>query len=250
MNRLPPEVIALCAASVSGGDPRPTVSLTHVCRCWRRKAITSSPRNWGWIGSEWKRLVPLCLERAGVVPLDVDITVLDIKDDEIFLKAFLPHISKIAYLSLSGYSSIEGVADNLPGLFAPPMLDLASLELEQDEEPTESFPSSETPTHPLFQNVSKLKSLHLTRTPLYPALASITSLTELKLVGYTTPFHLGKFTRFLHSNPDLELVILDIQFIEAPARVRPTTIVSLARLRQFTFTCARASDAKGLISSI
>ena len=231
MNRLLPGVIALCAAFVSDGDPRLTVSLTHVCRCWRRKAITSSPRNWGWIGSKWKRLVPLCLERAGVVPLDVDITVSDIKDDEIFLNAFLPHISKIAYLSLSGYSSIQDVADNLPGFFASPMLDLISLELEQDEEPTESFPSSEIPTHPLFQNVSKLKSLYLTRTPLYPALANITSLTELKLVGYTTPFHFGKFIRFLRSNPDLELITLDIQFVEAPAWVRPARIVSFARLR-------------------
>ena len=74
VNRVPPEVITLCAAFVSPTDPRPIVPLTHVCRYWRN-AITSSPRNWASIGSGWRRLAPLCLERAGVVPLTVEINV-------------------------------------------------------------------------------------------------------------------------------------------------------------------------------
>jgi len=250
VNRLPPEVIALCATFVSHDDPRPIVPLTHVCRYWR-KAITSSPRNWASISTGWKRLVPLCLERAGAVNLAVNITVSDIKGDEILLKALLPHVSRISHLSLAGYSSIEGVADNLPGFFTSPMPNLTSLELEQPTQPTETFPPNETPAPPLFQNVSKLKSLHLTRTPLYPAVFSIASLVELKLVGYTTPFHFAKFTGFLDSNPDLELIVLDIQFARHLfSFLTHARIATLARLRKLSFTCADASDAKRLISSI
>ena len=249
MNRLPPEVIALCATFVSPTDPRPTIPLTHVCRYWR-KAIISSPRNWASMDSGWKRLVPLCLERAGAVPLTVNITVSDIKGDKNFLRAPLPHIPRISHLSLAGYSSIEGVARDLPGFFATPMFSPTSLELEQIEEPSELFPSNETPTHPLFQNVSKLKSIHFTRTPLYPAMSNIRSLVELKLVGYITPFQFGKFIGFLRSNPDLELVVLDIRFDGTPAWIFPTRVISLARLRRLSLTCARATDAKGLISCI
>jgi len=236
-------VIALCATFVSHDDPRPIVPLTHVCRYWRR-AITSSPRNWASISIGWKRLVPLCLERAGAVNLTVNITVSEIGGT--FLKALSPHVSRISHLSLTGYSSIEEAAD-IP---ASPMPNLTSLELEQTTQPAKSFPSNETPAPPLFQNVSKLKSLRLTRIPLYPAVFSITSLVELKLVGYTTPFHFGKFIRFLRSNPDLEVIVLDIQFVEGPAWIFPARVLSLARLRQLSFTCARAIDSKGLISSI
>ena len=249
VNRLPPEVIALCASFVSHTDPRPIVSLTHVCRYWR-KAITSSPRNWTSIGSEWPQLVPLCLERTGVAPLTIDITVSDTEWDTIFLDALLPHTSRIAHLTLTGYPSIEVLANVIPSFFASTIHTLTSLKLQQSAEPLEPFPASAPPTFPLSWGLSKLKSLCLTRTPLYPALRSITSLVELKLVGYTTPFQFGKFIGFLRSNPDLELVVLDIQFVETPASVFTSRIVPLVCLRQLSFTCAHAIDAKGLISSI
>jgi len=249
VNRLPPEVIALCATFISPTDPRPIISLTHVCRYWR-KAITSSPRNWASIGSGWKRLAPLCLERAGVVPLTVNITVSDITGGGMFLQVLLPHVSKISRLSLTGYPSVEKVADDLPDFFASPILNLTSLELEQTGEPAQSFPSNETSAPPIFHHVSRLKSLCLTRTPLYPSLTSVRSLVELKLVGYTTPFPFGKFIGLLRLNSTLELVVLDTQFVEVPARVLPAMTVSLARLRRLSFTCAHAIDATTLISSI
>ena len=249
VNRLFPEIIALCATFVSPTDPRPIISLTHVCRYWR-KAITSSPRNWASIGNGWKRLAPLCLERSGVVPLTVNITVSAIKGDKDFLQALLPHTSRISHLSLTGYPSIEEVADDLPDFFASPILNLTSLELEQTGEPAESFPSNEIPAPPLFQHVSKLKSLRLTRTPLYPSLISIRSLVELELVGYTTPFPFGKFIGFLRLNSTLELVVLDTQFVDVPAWIFPARVVSLSHLRQLSFTCAHPIDAKALISSI
>ena len=249
MNRLPPEVIALCATFISPADPRPTISLTHVCRYWRQ-AITSGPRNWASIGSGWKRLAPLCLERAGVVPLTANIKVSEVKGDEIFLHALIAHVSKISHLSMTGYPSIETVADDLPNFFTSPILNLTSLELEQTGEPEQSFPSNETPAPPVFQHVSKLKSLHLTRTPLYPSLTSVRSLVDLKLCGYTTPFPFGRFIEFLRLNSTLERVVLDVQFVEGPAWISPARVVSLARLRQLSFTCAHAIDAQTLISSI
>ena len=249
VNRLFPEIIALCATFVSDADPKPIVSLTHVCRYWRR-AIVSNPRNWAAIGSGWKRLVPLCLERAGAVHLNVSISVSDIRGDEDFLQALLPHTSRISHLSLTGYSSIERVADDLPGFFTSPMSNLTSLELEQIEAPTESFPSDETPAPPLFRDVSKLKSLYSTRTPLYPTVFNITSLVELKLVGYTGTLHFRKFIKFLHLNPSLETVTLDLQFAEGSVRIVPDRTVSLPQLRQLAFTCASAADTRGLLSCV
>ena len=249
VNRLPPEVITLCAAFVSDIDPKSTVLLTHVCRYWR-KTIASNPRNWASMSNRWKRLIPLCLERAGEVPLSVDIKVSDMKGDKISLQALLPHVSRISHLSLTEYSSIEGVADDLPGLFVSPMLNLTSMELEQIDESTEPLPPNGAPAPPLFQNVSKLKSLHLTRTPLYPAVFSITSLVELKLVGYTIPFHFGEFIELLHSNQNLELAILELQFTEGSVEISPERKVSLPQLRRLEFTCGSAADARGLLSYV
>ena len=249
INRLHPEVIALCATFISDADPKPIVPLTHVCRYWRR-AITSSPRNWASIGSGWKGLVPLCLERAGAVPLTVDINVSHIKRNEVFHQALLPHIHRITHLSLKGYSLIEDVANDPAGLFASPMPNLTSLELEQTKEPAESLPSDELPVPPLLQDTSKLKSLHLTQTPLYPPVFSITSLVELKLVGYTTPLRFEKLIEFLHSNPDLELVVLDLQFAEGLVQTSPERKVSLLQLRLLEFTCGNAKDARRLLSCV
>jgi hypothetical protein len=165
----------------------------------------------------------LCLERAGAVPLAIDITISDIKGDVDFLQALPPHVSRISRVPLTGHSFIEGVADDLPGFFASPMLDLTSLEL---------------------------KSLYLTRKPLYPALTNITFLVELKLVEHTTPFHFGNFCVFLRSNSNLEIIVLDIQFAEAPAWVSPTRSIPLAHLRRLSFTCDLATDAKDFISCI
>jgi len=249
INRLFPEIIALCAAFVSDTDPKPIVSLTHVCRYWRR-AITSSPRNWASIGSGWKRLVPLCLGRAGAIPLTVSILVSGINWDRAFLQTILPHTSRISHLSLVGYSSIETVADDLPGFFDSPMSSLTSLELEQTEEPTESFPSNVTPAPLLFQSVSKLKSLCLTRTPLYPALFNTASLVELKLVGYAGTLHFWGFIEFLQSNPNLQIVTLDLQFAEGSVRVVPERTASLPQLRHLAFTCGSAADARRLFSCV
>ena len=247
VNRLHPEVIALCAVFVSDTDPKPIIPLTHVCRYWRR-AITSSPRNWASIGSGWKRLAPLCVKRSAAVPLSVKISVSDIKGDEGFLRTLIPHASRISGLSLTGYSSIESVADDLPGFFTSPMPPLTSLELEQTDQPAEAFPSNEASTPPLFRNLSKLRSLHLIRTPLYPTVFSITSLVELKLVDYTAPFYFGEFIGFLHSNPNLELVILGFQFSVTSMSFSSRRKISLPQLRRLVFTCGSATDARMLLS--
>jgi len=249
VNRLPPEVIALCATFVSNTDPRPIVSLTHVCRYWH-KVITSSPRNWASIGSEWRRLVPLCLERASEVPLTVNINVSDIKGDKIFLDAILPHTSRIAHLSLTGYRSVKAVANVIPTFFTSPMHNLISLELQQRSKPVELFPSEAPPVLPIPWKLSRLTSLRLTQTPLYPALTSITSLVELDLVGYTTPFNFRKFTSFLSSNQDLQIITLDIQFEDNSPWVRSAGTVSLPRLCYLSFTCADPIDARALFSSL
>jgi len=130
------------------------------------------------------------------------------------------------------------------------MPNLSSLALRQAEEPTELFPTNESPIPPVFQNVSKLKSLCLTLTPIYPALFNITSLVELKLIGYTCPFHFGTFVGFLASNSNLETVVLDVKFVDGSVWTVPARMVSLARLRHLAITCANPTDTKGLFSFI
>ena len=250
MNRLPSEVLASCATFVSDTDPRQIVSLTHVCRYWR-KSISSDPRSWASISTGWRRLVPLCLERAGAVPLAVDIAVSDIGDGGGFLEPLLPHTSRIDHLCLTGYTSIEAMANDLPGFFDSAMPNLTSLELQQATEPTNLFPPIEASVPPVFQNVAKLESLCLTRTPLYSTLFSIASLKELKLIGYKNLFNFGTFIGLLRSNIDLERVVLDIQFVADSVRIpRGRITVPLSRLQHLSITCSRPIDSKGLLSYI
>jgi len=195
-------------------------------------------------------LVPLCLERSGAVPLTVDITVSDIKNDGNFLELLIPHISKVGRLRIAGYSSIEAVENNLSGLFASKMPSLSSLELQQDAEPASGFTFNKVTTPPIFQNVSKLKSLRLTRAPIYPALFNITSLKELKLLGYANPLDFETFIQFLRSNLSLESAVLEIQFGADSVEVELARKVSLSRLQHLSISCSKEIDSRRLLSSI
>ena len=196
-------------------------------------------------------MAPLCLERAGAVPLAVDILVPDIKNSEDFANSLLPHASRVGHLCLIGFSSIDTVTNDLPGFFDAPMPNIFSLELQQTEEPVGLFLSAEAPAPPVFQNISRLKSLSLTRTPLHPTLFSIPSLRELKLLGYTSPFDFGTLMGFLRFNISLESLVLDVRFdansVEA-ALGGPK--VPLTRLRDISITCSKAIDSRGLLSCI
>ena len=155
-------------------------------------------------------------------------------------------------MSLTGCSSVETVANAVPDFFPSTIHTLTSLELQQTIHPVELFPSGTLPVFQISWKLPKLKSLRLTRIPLYPALASVTSLVELKLVGYTTPFNFGKFIEFLRSNPNLELIILDIQLVEHPVPVwiSPLRVISFPHLRHLSITSNNPTDARGLISSV
>ena len=248
-NSLPPELLTHCATLVSDTDPRPIITMTHVCRYWRN-AISANPRNWASLSRGWKRLAPLCLQRAQEAPLVIDIAVSDDKEERDFLKSLLPNVLRIGSLRLTKYSSVEAVAGDLPGFFNSPMPNLVSLELQQLVSPAQVFPSNGTSTPPVFQNVRALKSLRLTRTPIYRTLFNISSLVELKLSGYTTPFDFETFVQFLNSNTGLQFIELDIQFVVGSVRTTPAQEVPLRHLRHLSITCSRPIDSKGLLSSI
>jgi len=127
------------------------------------------------------------------------------------------------------------------------MSNLISLDLKEISSAGEFFPSNDIPAPPLFQDVSKLKSLHLTRVPIYPVLYNIPSLVELELVGYTIPF--GKFIGFLDSNATLESIALSLGFVKASVWTVPERMVSLPRLRRFVLTCD-ATGSRGLFSCL
>ena len=180
--------------------------------------------------------------------MTVKISVSDIKGREDFLQALLPHVSRISNLSIIGYPFIENVADNLPGFFTSPMPNLSSLKLKQTMQPADPFPSNETPAPPVFRDVLRLKSLHLTRVPLYPTLSNIPSLAELKLTDYTIPF--GGFIGFLESNLALGIINLSLGFAKGSVSTLPNRTVSLPRLRHLALTCDNAIDSRGLLSCL
>ena len=180
----------------------------------------------------------------------MNITVPDARRSKEFLKLLPPQTSRVASLRLTGFPFVEAVAAALPGLFSSPMSNLISLELEQTMEPVESSPLDQVDVPLIFQNVAKLESLRLTRTPLYPAVYKITSLKELELLGYTSPFHFGTLVGFLDSNPKLELVVLDIQFATGSVETAPARKVTLPHLQRLSITCCNAVDSKGLLSCI
>lgn len=225
------------------------VTLTHVCQYWRR-AIISSPGSWTSIDSNRKKLAPLFLECSGAASLSADISVegVDFEEDEDFMRALLPHVPRISNLSLYGFQPIEDLETHLPSFFASPMPNLTSLKLEQEEESTDPFPPEGVPTPQLFQNVSKLKSLHLTGVPLYPVLRNIKSLAELTLVSDTFPFQ--EFLGFLESNPNLEILDLDVLFANTPALATPERLISFPRLRRLTLRCGDATSTRALLSCL
>lgn len=128
------------------------------------------------------------------------------------------------------------------------MHDLLSLELQQSFQPIELFPSRLSPAFLASWNLSKLTSLHLTQSPLYPAITSVTSLVDLKLDGYATPFRFSDFIAFLGANPNLQSIVLDVKFDES--KLVLSCSVTLPRLRRLSLTCAVPFDAEVLISSI
>ena len=174
-------------------------------------------------------MIPLCLERSGMAPLTVDISESVIGEGWDSLQPLLPHVSRISDLSLTGHSPMKDVADKLPGFFSP-MPNLTSLKLEQTVKTVGSFPPNGIPIPPLFQNVSKLKTLHLTRAPLYPPLLNVSSLVELNLIDYIIPF--GSFIGFLESNIALEIIILKLGFIKDSVLTSPERMVSLPRISE------------------
>ena len=214
INRLPPEIIALCAAFVPRADPRPIFSLTHVCRYWRG-AITSNPGCWTLIGSGWKLLVPLCLERAGIAPLTVDMSMRGLKRK--FVQALLPHVTRISGLSLTDCTSLK----HMETILSSPMLNPTSLMLEAPE----------------------LAEIHL-----YPVLSNIKYLVELKLVQYKISFE--EFIGFLESNTYLEILELAIQFTGIPVLTALERGVLLPQLRHLALTCDDPIDARALLSSL
>ena len=120
------------------------------------------------------------------------------------------------------------------------MFNLISLKLKQDRELTKSFPSSQVHSPPLLQNVPKLKSLHMTRVPIYPILFGIKSLVDLKLVDYKLPFQ--KFVGFLESNLNLEVVELSIEFSRIPALItRERGVINVEVHQVDRNSCALAS---------
>ena len=219
-NRLPPEIIALCVDFLPRTNPKPIVSLTHVCRYWR-KTIISSPRNWTLIGSGWKRLAPLCLERSGALaPLTVSVSTLE--QDKAFLQLLLPHLSRISGLSLTGgsWTPAEKVANMLVKFFTSPMINLTSL---------------------------KLRSLEASPASIFSLLSGIKTLVELKLTGSEVIFQ--HFIGFLESNPNLKAIEFSFEFSEVPSTA-PKRLVSLPRLRRLKLTCSEATDARMLLSCL
>lgn len=154
----------------------------------------------------WKQSVPLCPERDGVVQLAV-------KEDMGFFSASHPHISGATDLSSTGLSSVRAMANDLPGLSASLTPNSDSLELRQAQE--QLYYSQ--PTDPPCQNVSKLKSLRLTRqTPVHPPIFQHRIPHRAKAGRVINPVNFGTFVGFLLPTAALKL----LSWISGSSKVR------------------------------
>jgi len=109
--RLPPEMLISIFVHLSRPKPglfgrkalhfvRDLVSVTHVCRSWRRVA-TTAPELWVWITMTNPKAVKVFLERSGAFPLKVDILPgYKAEVDNLLLRAVIPHTHRFRQLSV------------------------------------------------------------------------------------------------------------------------------------------------------
>jgi hypothetical protein len=210
IQQLPPDVIIEIATYLDpracGGDYQPLMAMSQTCRYWR-ETLTSNPASWHFISSEYMDVVPLCLDRSGSYPLEVELST-----DTMFyntIRHIGPHVDRLATLRCR---LEEANAVSLQTLF---QLDhspnLHTLSIRTDRAPTVDPQAIEMAL--VSGDMPSLRTLELLPFPVIPQFVEFKHLTNLRLdVIYST---LTNVLDLLAANPLLEKVRLLGNFEES-----------------------------------
>ena len=246
MNRLPPEILSRIVRFTGeyAVDARSIIPLTHVCRYWR-ESIISTPGNWTLISSEWIRLTELSLERCQAIPLELWLSMRQVRENSNFSALITPYMENTRTLHVHCISTIGELAQALPN-FPQSMPNLRSLSFSSDL----VHAHQDVSTDPFGQLPFALTHLSLTSIPLYPSFRRLTTLTNLSIHNHHFDLHLDTLLDFLEANRALEHVNLNVRLTRPAFRGsrRPLGIVN--NLRSLSIRSTSAAEINAFISKI
>lgn len=210
VQQLPPDVIIEIASYLKpgacGGDYQPLVVISQVCRYWR-ETLTLNSASWRFISSEYAGLVPLCLERSGSYPLEVDLSTSAMFPHTI--QHIGPHANRLATLRCYLDEADITFFQTFSRLDRAPNLHTFSIRT------AEALPvDPQTIEMALFSgDMPSLHTLELCPFPVTPQFVGFKHLTNLRIeVIYST---LTSILDLLAANPLLEKVGLVGNFEES-----------------------------------
>lgn len=228
VQQLPPDVIVEIATYLDprscGGDYQQLMAMSQVCRYWR-ETLTSSAASWCFISSEYKDLVPLCLERSGSYPLEVELNTDTSFSDTIWHIG--PHVNRLATLQCRLGEANSAFLQTLFQLDHSP--NLRTLSIRTAIAPSVDPQMIEMPL--VSGDMPSLHTLELLPFPVIPRFVEFRHLTNLRLdVMHST---LTNVLDLLAANPSLEKVRLIGNF-EENEDAHATGSIFLRHLRFFT----------------
>ena len=246
MNWLPSETLSRIAWYMGeySTDARPIIPLTHVCRYWR-ESIVSTPRNWTLISSGSIPLMELSLERCQAVPLELWLSMRQVRGSPRFSAVITPYMQNIETLHVHNISTTGGLAQALPD-FPQSMPNLRTLSFTPDVARIDQDVS----TDPFGQSPLALTHLSLISLPLYPSLRRLTTLTNLTLRNHRFDLHIDTLLDFLEANRSLEHATLDVWLTRPAFRNSRRQVGVVNNLQILSICSTRATENNALISKI
>ena len=240
INRLPPEILAR-VLEFREGD-KDLVSATHVCNRWR-SALTSAPSLWTEVVFRDSDRVLAYLTRSGVLPIDVSFIPTRVSfetwkfDPEDFYTSRIPWFDRVKSMVVGGdEEQIEGILQRL--CLPAPLLQ----SLRFDGRPNRNLMPWRAPGAVRFprdflgNQAPSLRSLSLNSiSPAVIIELPFTNLTYLTWIDKDSEVTVKDLLSLLTSVPSLELLALHLR-IRSVSTVERTTLVTLSKLREFTWS--------------
>jgi len=243
VNWMPPEILSCITQGIFDDfdkDARSIIPLTHVCQYWR-ESIVSAPGNWTKLSNNQKDLAALSLGRAKAVPLEIHLSMREIREDPQFLDLLVPYAEYAGTLRVGGLLAVKDLA-RLP---LQSTSNLRSLSLSD-----EGVGKWDRSVDPFESSVRTLGYLSLVGVPLYPSLLNLKTLTELAIYDPQRNLHLDTLLDFLEENHSLARVTIRIRFIEPTLRSSRRRAAIRNQIHHLRIDCFDAMDGRALISSI
>lgn len=247
VNRLPPETLSHIIRYIPeehARDASSIIPMTHVCRYWR-ESIISTPENWTTISNQRIDLARLSLERCKAAPLELRLDVRQAGVAPGFSHLIKPYIQNTEVLRVDFGPNEKELTKTLQE-FLPSIPNLRFLSLSA-RGGSALWGGSKDPCSRL---TSPLTHLYLSRTPLFPSLLRLGTLTDLTIRNSRFNLHLDTLLDFLEENSSLEYATLHIQFAQPSLRDSRGRTPIKNQLRSLSISSECALDGKALVSKI